>query len=202
MNETLLQYINALDDHRISDSRKVELQQISDVINAELIGNNALILNFICTHNSRRSILAQTWAQTAAAFYGKNNIYCYSAGTEETAVYPMIIHTLIQAGFEVSPKSNGENPVYQLAFELTETPIVLFSKRINHYSNPQKRFIAVMTCDQADQSCPIVPGADKRIKLMYEDPKEFDKTENEEQGYFEKSMEIANELFYIFSKLS
>lgn len=202
MNSTLLQYIGSLDDYRIAEERKQELLKISDLLSAELEDNNALILNFICTHNSRRSILSQVWAQTAAEFYGKKNVYCYSAGTEETQVYPMIMHTLVQAGFEVSPKSQDRNPIYQLNYELTAAPMVLFSKQINHFSNPQKNFVAIMTCGQADKACPVVPGADQKLSLTFTDPKKFDGTKEEEQQYFETSMAIANEMFYIFSMLS
>jgi arsenate reductase len=34
-------------------------------------------LNLICTHNSRRSHLAQVWAQTAAAYFNLKNVFCY-----------------------------------------------------------------------------------------------------------------------------
>ena len=51
-------------------------------------------LNFICTHNSRRSHLAQVWAQTAAAYFDIQNISCYSGGTEATALFPVVAKTL------------------------------------------------------------------------------------------------------------
>ena len=39
--------------------------------------NQAIRLNFICTHNSRRSHLSQIWAQTMAAYYNIKNVNDY-----------------------------------------------------------------------------------------------------------------------------
>lgn len=53
--------------------RKAILQLWVDAIQSKIPNHEAINLNFICTHNSRRSHLAQIWAQVAAAylFYSK-----------------------------------------------------------------------------------------------------------------------------------
>ena len=58
-----------------------------------------------------------------------------------------------------------------------------------------------MTCAHADDNCPYIPGADKRIPIRYNDPKAFDDTPLEALKYDERSKEIANELFYTFSQI-
>ena len=199
MNETLLQYINALDDQRIDTSRKNLLDNLVQVLKQHKSRNPALQLNFICTHNSRRSVLAQVWAQTAAHFFGVMEISCYSGGTEATAVYPMIIQTLREAGVEMDQETEGSNPLYKA--NLNGVEMELFSKVYSHPSNPQKEIIAIMTCSHADENCPFIPGAVERFALTYDDPKISDGTPEQTQVYFDRSMQIANEMFYVFAQL-
>jgi arsenate reductase len=58
-----------------------------------------------------------------------------------------------------------------------------------------------MTCSHADANCPFIPGTEKRIAVTYDDPKEFDNTPKQEKKYKERSMQIATEMFYVFSKI-
>ena len=58
-----------------------------------------------------------------------------------------------------------------------------------------------MTCSSADQGCPIVLGADKRIALTFEDPKAFDNTPLQKEKYLERSLQIATELKYVFENI-
>jgi arsenate reductase len=161
-------------------------------------GRETVLLNFICTHNSRRSHLGQVWAQFFAMYFGFKNVICYSGGTESTAVYPQIIETLKLQGFKINKLSQESNPVYFLKFNDNHHPIILFSKSFDHGFNPLGNFIAIMTCSDADKNCPFIPGAEKRIPLTYQDPKVFDNTDFEENGYKERSMQIASEMHYVF----
>lgn len=58
-----------------------------------------------------------------------------------------------------------------------------------------------MTCSQADGGCPFIAGAEKRIPITFEDPKISDNTAQESQVYAERSLQIASEMFYVFSKI-
>ncbi len=58
-----------------------------------------------------------------------------------------------------------------------------------------------MTCSQAEQNCPYIPGAEQRIAIMYSDPKEADDTEQEIQTYDERYRQIAAEMKYVFEGL-
>ena len=58
-----------------------------------------------------------------------------------------------------------------------------------------------MTCSDADQNCPVVLGAEKRISLPYVDPKISDGTPEESKVYDERCLQIAIEQLYVFSKI-
>ena len=58
-----------------------------------------------------------------------------------------------------------------------------------------------MTCSQADEACPFVPGAVLRLSLPYDDPKEADGTAQEASRYDERSKHIATEMLYCFSQV-
>lgn len=76
-----------------------------------------------------------------------------------------------------------------------------YSKTFDDAVNPSAGFAAIMTCSEADAECPIVLGADVRIKLFYEDPKVSDGSGNEEKVYGERSRQIALEMAYVFSNV-
>jgi hypothetical protein len=76
-----------------------------------------------------------------------------------------------------------------------------FSKQFSDPTNPQEDFCAVMVCSQADEACPYVPGAEKRIAIPYEDPKAFDGTPEETENYSERSRQIAREMLYLFTRV-
>ena len=58
-----------------------------------------------------------------------------------------------------------------------------------------------MTCSQADEDCPFIAGAEKRVPVRYDDPKAFDQTELQTEKYLERSTQIANEMYYVFSQI-
>lgn len=185
----------------ISEERKKILQPLIDLIQEKVNKNKPIRLNFICTHNSRRSHLSQIWAQTMAYYFNINNVFCYSGGTEATAMFPMIVKTLQNSGFKIEKLSEGKNPIYSVKYSKNEPAIICFSKTTDHNFNPTSNFIAIMTCSQADKGCPFIFGAEKRIPITYNDPKEFDNTPQQAEKYHERSEQIANEMFYIFSKI-
>jgi arsenate reductase len=193
--------VESLDTTLISQERKVVLQPLIDFIQQKLDETATIRLNFVCTHNSRRSHLAQVWAQTIATYFGIPNVYCYSGGTEATALFAMAAETLKTAGFQILALSEGKNPIYSIKFGEHEWPIIGFSKTFNHPFNPQSGFAAIMTCSQADDDCPFIVGAEQRIPITYEDPKAFDQTPIQAEKYSERSLQIATELKFVFQSL-
>lgn len=193
--------IIAIEKGSIPSERKRVLQPLVDFIQQKIKIKEAVNLNFICTHNSRRSHLAQVWAQIAAKHYNVMNVYCYSGGTEETALFPMLVEVLSSQGLSVLKITEDNNPVYAVKYSENSMPIIGFSKRYNHPFNPISGFAAVMTCSQADETCPFVSGAEKRIAVTFEDPKESDGKDNQQEVYTTRSLEIAREMFYVFSQI-
>lgn len=194
--------IEVLEIAKISEDRKQMLHQLVDYIQKKLDNSEAINLNFICTHNSRRSHLSQIWAQTLASFFKIKNVYCYSGGTEATAMFPMIAKTLTNQGFQIKNLSEGKNPVYSIKFSDNDHPVICFSKTFDNDFNPKSNFAAIMTCSHADENCPIVLGCEKRIPMTFEDPKAFDESPLQAEKYLERSIQIATELKYVFSKIN
>ena len=184
----------------ISGDRKEIINKLTNYINTKVDKNLDINLNFICTHNSRRSHLAQIWAQLAAEYYNINNVKTYSGGTEATAFYKSAVKAIEEFGFDVTKIKDQENPVYKISLS-DKTSFEVFSKKFDDNINPKDNFCAIMTCSSADEACPFVPGCDLRIALTYNDPKEFDGTDIENEKYKERAFEIATEIFYAFSQV-
>ncbi|MFV8355123.1 low molecular weight phosphatase family protein [Flavobacterium sp. XS1P32] len=193
--------IQSLQFETITGERKSILQPLVDFIQNKVYNQEDIRLNLICTHNSRRSHLSQVWAQTAAAYYNIKNVFCYSGGTEATALYPMAAQTLEQSGFKISVIAAGNNPIYSIKYAENTHPVIGFSKKYDDEFNPKSEFAAIMTCSQADGGCPFIAGADKRIPITYEDPKAFDNTPQQAAKYQERSLQIATEMLYVFSQI-
>lgn len=184
--------------------REERLRSIAEWIGMQLRADRTAHLVFICTHNSRRSQLAQVWAATAASFHGLP-VRCWSAGTEVTEVAPPVIDALEHAGFRIDgaggfedlqgfPRQNEFIVNWGDAIE----SVVLYSKSIDDPDNPTGGFAAIMVCSDADENCPFVPGADQRFSLPYRDPKTADGSDQEERIYRRRSEEIAREMFRLF----
>ena len=193
------QLIKAFD--LISSQRKEALQELTRFVQNKMRVGKPVYLNFICTHNSRRSHLAQLWAQTAAHYYDIKNVFCFSGGTEATAFNPRAVKALQEAGFNITKTKEGDNPVYEVRFASEATHIIAFSKKYDDPFNHNKDFAAIMTCSDADENCPLVLGASARIALTYDDPKEFDGTPQEEAKYKERVLQIGREILYAFSQV-
>lgn len=183
----------------VSEERKQVLQPLVSYIQEKLSNKEVINLNFICTHNSRRSHLSQVWAQTMAFYYQIPNVLSYSGGTEATAMNATVVDTLVGNGFRIQQLSEGTNPIYAIKYAENMPSIIGFSKKYDDTFNPTSAFCAIMTCSQADEGCPFIAGADKRIPVTYEDPKLYDGTSFEKEKYLERSLQIATEMHYVFS---
>ena len=201
MLENLSNTIESISEIPVSKKRKEVLQPLIDYIVEKVNSNKEIRLNFICTHNSRRSHFSQIWAQTMALHFQIQNVFCYSGGTEVTAMFAKVAETLDNQGFYIQKLSDTDNPVYAVKYDENLHPIICFSKKYDDGFNPKSNFAAMMTCSSADEGCPFIAGAEKRIPIQYEDPKAFDGTDLMNKKYAERSIEIASEMFYVFSKV-
>jgi len=179
---------------KIAEERKLILKELGRIVNTESPVN----LNFICTHNSRRSQMAQVWGQAAANFFGFDNVRCFSSGTEVSAVHPNTLEALKLSGFNIAQLTDSPNGHYQVSMGEAYSTILIYSKLVGDIVNPRSGFIAIMTCSNADKNCPIVEGAAKRISLNYDDPGMFDAKPDAKQRYLETADRIGREMLYIF----
>ena len=199
MYPALLERIHALQSATPSATRLEVLQPLIDYIQAKVDANAPVRLNFICTHNSRRSQFSQIWAHTAADYFGVP-VVCLSGGVEVTAFNERAVASTVRSGFKVE-HGTGLNPVYVVRHSTEGEGVSAFSKVFDDPANAGGPFAAVMTCANADEHCPFIPDAEVRLPVRYEDPKAFDDTPEEGVRYDERSDQIASEMLYVFSQI-
>ena len=194
--QTAAEKINA-----IPAERKEILNSIAAFVKERLKAGQEPQLVFICTHNSRRSHIAQLWAAAAAAYYEIHTVQTYSGGTEITAFNPNAVKALTDAGLHITVIKQGRNPLYEVKLGDDLPALVAYSKHFMDAPNPAGSFAAIMTCSSADKDCPFVPGAIARIATPFDDPKAADGTPQQEQVYAERCKDIAIEMLYVFSQV-
>lgn len=210
-DKTLRQTIRKLEGEasKITPERVEQLKALAELMRESAKKHGTANVIFICTHNSRRSQLADVWFRTVANMYipsPRSEFFdSYSGGTEATAFNYRMVAALERIGFLVEKLDITSNPKFKLSpihllsskkwRERFGHPI--FSKKYDYFSNPQSGFIAVLVCDEAAESCPYVAGAEHRFAMPYSDPKVFDGSEEEQQVYDEKVSEIGREMIYL-----
>jgi protein-tyrosine-phosphatase len=157
------------------------LDEVLDAFRAQLAEKGRLDVLFVCTHNARRSQMAQVLATAAARHFGLSNVRAFSGGTEARNSIPIQVRAALKrVGFE------GD----------------LSSKKVDHPDNPKADFVAVMVCSDADTACPVVNGATRRLSLPYEDPRLADGTAEEHDRYDQRVEQIGRDLVWIFRQLA
>lgn len=125
-------------------------------MNQEATGLRILVL---CTHNSSRSQMAEGMLRQL----GGGRLEVYSAGTEVTRVHPLAIEAMAKAGFSLE----GHR-----------------SKHLSEFLE-QKFDYVITVCGHAGESCPVFPGAPKRLHWGVADPSAVVGTEEEKLAAFE-----------------
>ena len=184
----------------LTEDRKQLLSKIATAITNELTERNKLNLNFICTHNSRRSQLGQVWAFFAAEYFNLN-IQSFSGGTETTAFHRNTVKTLQHVGFDFNVIDfSHQNPKYAIGFKGTDNTIMGYSKKFDDEAN-EYPYIAITTCGHADENCPFIPDAIHRFHMPFVDPKRSDNKPEQNETYLETNKQIAGEIFIIFEEI-
>ena len=191
----------ALEVDAIEPARRGTLEGLAAYVRAQVERDESVRLTFICTHNSRRSHLAQVWAQVAAAYHGVPGIETFSGGTEATAFEPRAVAALHRHGLRIEKEPGSDNPLYHVRYAEGAPAIEAFSKVYDQPPNPTEDFVAVMTCSHADDNCPFVPGALRRVSIPYDDPKAADGAPDESEVYDARCRQIAAEMSYLMSKV-
>ena len=142
MSKSVIDIINKLDYSIIADHRKDLLKPLHEYVIFKVKQKVEANLNFICTHNSRRSQIAQVWAKIMSDYYGFN-INCFSGGTITTECNKRTIASFGRMGFMIK-NPGGENPHYELTYHEKKKPIIVFSKAYDDAINPRNNFAAIM----------------------------------------------------------
>ena len=173
------------------------LDNLSAAIVRALEANEEIMLLFVCTHNSRRSQAAEYWARHYCAEYGIDNITVASAGTEVTAFFPQMIKAINRTGAALTIDAcHMDNPV--MIDPTTNPPARMYSKRYDDKSLNHEAIVAVMVCDSANESCPVIPNAIARVPLTFTDPKYADHTDEVAEAYDTCVKQIGDELDVVF----
>ena len=99
---------------------------------------------FLCTHNSARSQMAEGLLGHLAG----DRFEPFSAGTEATRVRPEAVEAMREIGVDIS----GQR-----------------SETLDRYLDEPFDYV-VTVCDDAKKSCPVFPGAKRRLHWSFPDP--------------------------------
>jgi hypothetical protein len=201
LTKKLTNYCTTLTEEfsQIPADRQADLQELGQYLYEKVKAEQEIKLTVICTHNSRRSHIGQLWLLVAAEWYGIDNLQAFSGGTEATAFNKRAVEALNRAGFRIGGTNSTDNTTYSASWSRGSRPgakVLMFSKKYDHTINPKENFGAVMVCSEADKSCPVVPGAEARFSLPFEDPRYYDGTASEELEYDKACRLIARDIFY------
>ena len=201
LNSKIIDSIELIKKRPSSHIRKKELLKLIDYANNKIDLHKGININFICTHNSRRSIFSQIWAKVFSDYYGLQKVRTFSGGTESTYVSQNVIKTLSSCGFIINKLDQKKNSNYEITYSLNKNKILVFSKKYDDILNSKKNFVAVMTCLSAKENCPFIAGSEKIINLGYDDPKKYDNLKDPINMYLNISNQIASDMNFVFSNL-
>jgi arsenate reductase (thioredoxin) len=115
---------------------------------------------FLCTHNSARSQMAEGWLRRLAG----QRYEVASAGTEATRVHPLAVRAMAEVGIDLAGHA---------------------SKTLDRFRNDRWDWV-VTVCDDANERCPIFPGAAHRVHWSFEDPSRATGSDDERLVTFRK----------------
>ena len=115
---------------------------------------------FICTGNSARSQMAEGLAKTLL----KNKYEIHSAGLNPKGINPYAVKVMRELGIDISSQK---------------------SKEIEEKLLKQMDFVITL-CDNAKESCPVIPPNIPTLHWSFPDPSEFSGRESEILQFFRK----------------
>ncbi len=130
---------------------------------------------FLCTHNSARSQMAEGLLHELA----EDRFEVHSAGTEATHVRPLAIRAMDEIGIDISHQE---------------------SNTLGQYLGEPFDYV-ITVCDEANEACPLFPGAKNRLHWSFEDPSQVTGSEEERLAVFRRVRDeigerIEQELVY------
>lgn len=111
---------------------------------------------FVCTHNSARSVMAETFLNSL----GKGRFHAESAGLEPRETNRMVIRVMREEGYDLEGRQG--NSIFEYFKE----------GRLYDY--------VVYVCSSEDEGlCPVFPGVRKSLHWPFPDPSKLEGTEDE-----------------------
>ena len=118
----------------ISSDREIALKAVAKAIYQDVKSSGKAQVIFICTHNSRRSQLAELMLSHLLRLNNISHIYCYSGGTEATAFNHRMVKAVIDFGIPLLKYGPDSNPLY-----IANDTQYLFSKKSINYAHLSER---------------------------------------------------------------
>jgi protein-tyrosine-phosphatase len=135
---------------------------------------------FLCTHNSARSIMAETILN----HIGEGKFVAHSAGSHPRGqVNPYVIELLEKTGFDTSK---------------------LYSKSWDQFAEadaPDLDFVFTLCDDAAGEVCPVWPGQPMTAHWPFPDPSSFEGSEAEKRAFVANVYRQINTRLGIFANL-
>lgn len=132
---------------------------------------------FVCVHNSARSQMAEAFLK----LYGGEAFEVESAGIEPGKLNPIVVQAMAEIAIDISRNQ---------------------TKGVFYFLKQGKNFNYVITvCDKANRErCPIFPGVVKRLDWNFEDPSQFQGTDQEKLDKTRKVRDAIKQTVQTFVK--
>jgi len=122
---------------------------------------------FLCTGNSARSQMAETFLRRMAG----DHFEVYSAGLEPKGVNPLTVEVMAEIGYDLTGAR---------------------SKSVSEFLGKGLFQYLITVCDQAEQNCPTAwPGVNQRLHWSFEDPAAF---EGSHEARLEKFRQVRDQI--------
>jgi arsenate reductase (thioredoxin) len=113
---------------------------------------------FLCTHNSARGQMAEALLRKHAGAHFE----CYSAGIEPGEMNPLTVRVLAEIGIDVSNR---------------------WAKSVDFFRHMHFDYV-ITVCSNAEERCPVFPGATVRLHWPFDDPAAATGTEAQRLAQF------------------
>lgn len=124
---------------------------------------------FLCTGNSCRSQMAEGWLRHLAG----DRFEAVSAGTHPVGLNPNAVTVMGEVGVDISKH---------------------VSKRVDSYVDQPFHYV-ITVCDNAQEACPVFPGASAKLHWNFDDPAKATGTYEQQLIIFRKTRdEIADRI--------
>ena len=124
---------------------------------------------FLCTGNSARSQMAEAILRK----YAGDRFEVHSAGLKHKGINPLTIQVMSEVGYDLSGHESKGVEVY-------------LGKVLFQY--------LITVCDNAEINCPVTwPGINKRLHWSFEDPAEFEGSQEEKLAKFRQVRDLIDQ---------